>query len=35
MTVQQTLDFFDITKVNSKLQAMSDVVPDYLTLDHP
>lgn len=35
MTVQQALDFFDITKVNSNLQAMSDVGLDYLTLGQP
>lgn len=35
MTVQQALDFFDIPKVTSKLQAMSDVGLDYLTLGQP
>ena len=35
MTVQQALDFFDIKKVGSKLQAMSDVGLDYLTLGQP
>ncbi|MCI0711605.1 MAG: excinuclease ABC subunit UvrA [Chloroflexi bacterium] len=35
MTVQQALDFFDIPKVASKLQAMSDVGLDYLTLGQP
>ena len=32
---QQALEFFDIKKVVSKLQAMSDVGLDYLTLGQP
>jgi excinuclease UvrABC ATPase subunit len=35
MTVQQALEFFDIKKVTTKLQAMSDVGLDYLTLGQP
>jgi excinuclease UvrABC ATPase subunit len=35
MTVQQALDFFEIKKVVSKLQAMSDVGLDYLALGQP
>jgi excinuclease ABC A subunit len=35
MTVQQALDFFDIKKVGRKLQAMSDVGLDYLSLGQP
>jgi excinuclease UvrABC ATPase subunit len=35
MTVQQALDYFDIKKVVSKLQAMSDVGLDYLGLGQP
>ncbi|MBC7813546.1 MAG: excinuclease ABC subunit UvrA [Burkholderiales bacterium] len=35
MTVQQALDFFDIKKIVSKLQAMSDVGIDYLSLGQP
>ncbi|MCC6612757.1 MAG: excinuclease ABC subunit UvrA [Anaerolineae bacterium] len=35
MTVQQALEFFDIQKITSKLQAMSDVGLDYLTLGQP
>jgi excinuclease UvrABC ATPase subunit len=35
MTVQQALEFFDINKIVSKLQAMSDVGLDYLTLGQP
>ena len=35
MTVQQALDFFDHKKVVGKLQAMSDVGLDYLTLGQP
>jgi excinuclease UvrABC ATPase subunit len=35
MTVQQALDYFDINKIVSKLQAMSDVGLDYLTLGQP
>ncbi len=35
MTVQQALDYFDIKKVVSKLQAMSDVGLDYLALGQP
>ena len=35
MTVQQALDFFEIKEVVRKLQAMSDVGLDYLTLGQP
>ncbi|MCE7946792.1 MAG: excinuclease ABC subunit UvrA [Chloroflexi bacterium CFX4] len=35
MTVQQALDYFNIKKILSKLQAMSDVGLDYLTLGQP
>jgi excinuclease ABC A subunit len=35
MTVRQALDFFDIKEVVRKLQAMSDVGLDYLTLGQP
>jgi excinuclease UvrABC ATPase subunit len=35
MTVQQALEFFQIDKVTRKLQAMSDVGLDYLTLGQP
>jgi excinuclease UvrABC ATPase subunit len=35
MTVEQALDFFDIKKVATTLQAMSDVGLDYLTLGQP
>ena len=35
MTVQQALEFFDIQKIVSRLQAMSDVGLDYLTLGQP
>ena len=35
MTVQQALEFFDLKKVAAKLQAMSDVGLDYLTLGQP
>lgn len=35
MTVQQALDFLAIPKVKAKLQAMSDVGLDYLTLGQP
>ncbi len=35
MTVQEALDFFDIKEVVRKLQAMSDVGLDYLTLGQP
>lgn len=35
MTVQDALDFFAITEVVRKLQAMSDVGLDYLTLGQP
>ena len=35
MTVQQALDFFSIEKISSKLQALSDVGLDYLTLGQP
>ena len=35
MTVQQALEFFDIKSVVSKLQAMSDVGLNYLTLGQP
>jgi excinuclease UvrABC ATPase subunit len=35
MTVQQALDYFDIEKISTKLQAMSDVGLDYLALGQP
>src|SRR5258706_1972983 len=35
MTVQEALDYFDIKEVVRKLQAMSDVGLDYLTLGQP
>jgi excinuclease UvrABC ATPase subunit len=35
MTVSQALEFFKIDKITSKLQAMSDVGLDYLTLGQP
>jgi excinuclease UvrABC ATPase subunit len=35
MTVQQALAYFDIKEVVRKLQAMSDVGLDYLTLGQP
>lgn len=35
LTVQQALDFFDLKEVCRKLQAMSDVGLDYLTLGQP
>ncbi|MBZ0307150.1 MAG: excinuclease ABC subunit UvrA, partial [Anaerolineae bacterium] len=35
MTVQQALEYFDIKKIVSKLQAMSDVGLDYLALGQP
>lgn len=35
MTVQQALDFFDTEKISGKLQALSDVGLDYLTLGQP
>lgn len=35
MPVQQALDFFDIPKIVSKLQALRDVGLDYLTLGQP
>lgn len=35
MTVEQALSFFDIKEVVRKLQAMSDVGLDYLTLGQP
>jgi excinuclease UvrABC ATPase subunit len=35
MTVQQALDFFELKKVVSKLQAMNDVGLDYLGLGQP
>ena len=35
MTVQQALDYFDLKEVIRKLQAMSDVGLDYLTLGQP
>lgn len=35
MTVKQALEFFDIARVTDKLQAMSDVGLDYLTLGQP
>ncbi|HVU10599.1 MAG TPA: excinuclease ABC subunit UvrA [Phototrophicaceae bacterium] len=35
MTVAQALDFFEIKEIKRKLQAMSDVGLDYLTLGQP
>ncbi|HEV3276727.1 MAG TPA: excinuclease ABC subunit UvrA [Terriglobia bacterium] len=35
MTVSQALEYFTIDKITSKLQAMSDVGLDYLTLGQP
>lgn len=35
MTVQQALEFFEIKDVRARLQAMSDVGLDYLTLGQP
>jgi len=35
MTVQQSLEFFDIKEIVRKLQAMNDVGLDYLTLGQP
>ena len=35
MTVSQALEYFKIEKITSKLQAMSDVGLDYLTLGQP
>lgn len=35
MTVREALDFFEIKEVKRKLQAMSDVGLDYLTLGQP
>jgi len=35
MTVRQALEHFQIDKITSKLQAMSDVGLDYLTLGQP
>ncbi len=35
MTVEQALEFSNLPKVNAKLQAMSDVGLDYLTLGQP
>lgn len=35
LTVQQALEFFEIKEVSRKLQAMSDVGLDYLTLGQP
>jgi len=35
MTVQQALEFFTVKKITGKLQAMSDVGLDYLTLGQP
>jgi excinuclease UvrABC ATPase subunit len=35
MTVKQALEYFKIEKITSKLQAMSDVGLDYLTLGQP
>jgi excinuclease UvrABC ATPase subunit len=35
MTVKQALEYFAIEKITSKLQAMSDVGLDYLTLGQP
>jgi len=35
MTMKQALEYFEIDKITSKLQAMSDVGLDYLTLGQP
>jgi excinuclease UvrABC ATPase subunit len=35
MTIEEALEFLDIKKVTSKLQAMNDVGLDYLTLGQP
>ena len=35
MTVKQALEYFEIDNITSKLQAMSDVGLDYLTLGQP
>jgi excinuclease UvrABC ATPase subunit len=35
MNVKQALEYFEIAKGTSKLQAMSDVGLHYLTLGHP
>jgi len=35
MTVRQALEYFKVNKITSKLQAMSDVGLDYLTLGQP
>jgi excinuclease UvrABC ATPase subunit len=35
MTVRQALEYFKVDKITSKLQAMSDVGLDYLTLGQP
>jgi excinuclease UvrABC ATPase subunit len=35
MTVEQALEFFELKEVNKKLQAMSDVGLNYLTLGQP
>ncbi|MCM3628364.1 excinuclease ABC subunit UvrA [Paenibacillus glycanilyticus] len=35
MTVEQALDFFDLKEVKKKLQAMSDVGLNYITLGQP
>jgi excinuclease ABC A subunit len=35
MTVEQALEYFEVEKITSKLQAMSDVGLDYLTLGQP
>ena len=35
MTVRQALEFFEVARITSKLQAMSDVGLDYLTLGQP
>lgn len=35
LTVEQALEFFDISKINRKLRSMRDVGIDYLTLGQP
>lgn len=35
MTIEEALDYFDIPKITRKLQAMSDVGLDYLSLGQP
>ncbi len=35
MTIQQALEYFDIPKITGKLQALSDVGLDYLSLGQP